>query len=178
MSLRWIGVLVVAGLLLAGCAEMSRTQPPAPIVGPDQPPAQPEPPPDMEIRPYVPPAAPVPPQARPVPNRAVQVLLARSDDQLRDGELAGAAASLERAIRIAPREPELWYRLALVRERQGQYGQAEDLASKSNALAGSNRPELSRDNWRLIARCRRAVGDLAGARAAERRADEQAPHRY
>lgn len=172
MRLRLIGVLGVTGLLFAGCGTGTRTTPPAPIVSPEQP-AEPAPPPGPEIRPYVPPSAPVPQQARPAPNRAVQVLMARSEDQLRDGELAGAAASLERAIRIAPRDPEPWHRLARVRERQGQYGQAEDLASKSNALAGSSQPELSRDNWLLIARCRRAVGDLAGARAAERRAEEQ-----
>jgi tetratricopeptide (TPR) repeat protein len=176
MKTRLVGVLGVAVLLLAGCGQEVRRQPPATIVSPERPaPAQPsEPPaPGMEIRPYVPPAAPPAPaheQARPVPSRAVQVLQRRADDQLRDGDLAGAAASLERALRIAPRDADLWNRLAHVRERQQRFGQAADLAAKSNALAGDSRPALSRDNWSLIARARRAVGDLAGARAAEHRA--------
>jgi tetratricopeptide (TPR) repeat protein len=184
MRLRLIAVLGVTGALLAGCAQEVRRQPPAPILTPGQqgtqrPPAQPAtpPPPGMEIRPYVPPSAPQAPgqgQARPVPSRAVQVLERRADDQLRAGDLAGAAASLERALRIAPRDADLWSRLAQVRERQGQFGQAADLASKSNSLIGNSRPGLSYENWSLIARVRRAVGDLAGARAAEGHARTQA----
>jgi Tfp pilus assembly protein PilF len=124
----------------------------------------------MEVRPYEPAAVPTPGEARPVPNRAVQVLLRRADDQQREGDLNGAAASLERALRIAPRDPLLWHTLARVREQQGKYGQAEEMAAKSNALAGAEQRDLTVDNWRLIARVRRAVGDLAGARAAEARA--------
>jgi hypothetical protein len=176
MRLRLLAALGVS-LWLVGCGTAPRTGAPAPVVGGE--PAV-EPPPGTEVRPYVPPSLPPVqrPDARseaprPMPNRAVQVLLRRSQDQLRDGDLNAAAASLERAIRISPRAPELWYRLAEIRERQGQFGQAADLAAKSNALAGDSDPALSRDNWWLIARARRAVGDLAGARAAERHAVAQ-----
>ena len=66
-------------------------------------------------------------------------------DQARDQELAGrserAAAVLERALRIEPRNPELWHRLAKLRYKQGQYTLAESLAAKSSALA--------RDDWQL-----------------------------
>lgn len=177
MSVRLV-IVAALSLLFAGCGGGIRTDAPAPVVGGEEGGRAPSAPAGAEIRPYVPPSTPPlrGPQegvARPVPNRAVQVLLQRSQDQLRDGDLNAAAASLERAIRISPRDPEPWYRLAVVRERQGRFGQAADLAAKSNALAGDGNPALSRDNWWLIARVRRAVGDLAGARVAERNAVAQ-----
>lgn len=159
-------------LLLGACSTAPRQQPPAPVSSPygTPPPPPARPAPGMEVRPYEPAAPPPTGEARPVPNRAVQVLLRRADDQQRDGDLNGAAASLERALRISPRDALLWHTLARVREQQGLYGQAEEMAAKSNALIGQGQHALAVDNWRLIARVRRAVGDLAGARAAEARA--------
>ncbi len=81
---------------------------------------------------------------------------------LKIGRYAEAAASLERAIRIQPKNPELWHVLADVRLKQQQLGLAEDLAKKSNLLAKSNQ-ELIRSNWVVIAGSRRLKGDSAGA---------------
>lgn len=167
-------VVAPLSLALAACGTAPRGEPPAPIYTPDgsaPPPPGPPPPPGMEVRPYEPPTSlPPPGEARPAPNRAVQVLLRRADDQQREGDLTGATASIERALRISPRDPLLWHRLAQLRELQGRYGQAEELAAKSNTLASAYDAQLVKSNWRLIARVRRAVGDLAGARAAEARA--------
>lgn len=166
------GALLMS-LLLAACGTAPRHEPPAPVSTPEGGTAtwpSPAPPPGTEIRPYEPPAPPPAGVARPQPNRAVAVLQRRADDQQRQGDLDGAAASLERALRISPRDPMVWHQLALVRERQGRHGQAADLAAKSNSLAAGLEPQLVKDNWRLIARARRAVGDLAGARAAEAKA--------
>lgn len=102
---------------------------------------------------------------------AVVALLGQAENQANSGDLDAAAASLERAIRIEPRNPLLWYHLATVRLAQQEAGQAEQLAAKSNSLAAGNRVQQSR-NWRLIARARQALGDTAGAGAAERRARE------
>ncbi len=102
---------------------------------------------------------------------AVVALLGQAENQANTGDLEAAAASLERAIRIEPRNPLLWYHLATVRLAQQQAAQAEQLAVKSNSLAAGNRLQQSR-NWRLIARAREALGDSTGARAAERRARE------
>lgn len=166
-------VLLLASLL-AACGTAPRYEPPAPVTSPEggamPPPSQPLPP-GTVIRPYEPPAPPPLSQPRPMPNRAVAVLQRRAADQQRVGDLDGAAASLERALRISARDPAVWHRLALVREQQGRYGQAEELASKSISLADGLEADLVRDNWRLIARVRRAVGDLAGARAADARAN-------
>lgn len=65
---------------------------------------------------------------------AVSSLLDRAEKQMNAGKLSSANSSLERAIRIAPRYPESYYRLALLRYQQGQYNQARSLAQKSISL--------------------------------------------
>jgi predicted Zn-dependent protease len=117
-------------------------------------------------------AAPAPAPAARVESIAVASLLesARSDTEA--GQFASAAALLERAIRIEPRNPRLWHELARVRLKQGDYAQAESVAARSNSWAAGDNA-LRAENWRLIARAREARGDATGARealeAAERR---------
>jgi cytochrome c-type biogenesis protein CcmH/NrfG len=94
----------------------------------------------------------------------------RADEQRRGGDLDGATVSLERALRISPDDAVLWHELAQVRMAQRQYDGVVQLAAKSNALANPQDASLRRSNWRLIAQARRAQGDVAGARDAERRA--------
>lgn len=88
------------------------------------------------------------------------------------GRLAHAAAALERALRLEPRNPRLWQELARVRFKQGEYAQAESLAARSNSWAGGDR-QLRAENWRLIAQAREARGDAAGAKAALEAAERQ-----
>ena len=102
-------------------------------------------------------------------NQAVVALLDSASNYVQSGELDKAAASLERALRIEPRNAGIWHDLAQIRLHQRQYKQAESMASKSNSLAASNRALQAR-NWRLIAISRRAVGDNAGADAADAQA--------
>ena len=116
------------------------------------------------------PAPEAPPPVVPAPaphkeNVAVAGLLESARSEAASGNLANAAASLERAIRIEPRNPRLWHELARVRLKQGQYAQAESVAARSNSWAGDDR-SLRADNWRLIAESRRARGDEEGAKAA------------
>lgn len=101
---------------------------------------------------------------------AVASLLGQAEAASRERDWSAAAVSLERGLRIEPRNPVLWNRLAEVRLQQGQYRQAEQLAAKSNSLAGGDRLLQAR-NWRLIARARRQQGDDQGAAEAGRRAD-------
>ncbi|MGH8691578.1 MAG: tetratricopeptide repeat protein, partial [Burkholderiales bacterium] len=70
---------------------------------------------------------------------------------------ANAAASLERALRIEPRNPRLWHELAQLRFRQRDYAQAESLATRSDTWAG-NDGELRAANQRLIEEARAARG--------------------
>lgn len=101
---------------------------------------------------------------------AGQALVGKADTSLNNGDLTGAASQLERAVRVEPGHPLPWNRLAHVRFAQGSYDLAEELAQKSNALAGSDQG-LKRNNWLLISEARRAGGNIAGADEARRRAD-------
>jgi tetratricopeptide (TPR) repeat protein len=114
-------------------------------------------------------------QAQPEPikseNRAVIALLdlARTDNEAGKHEAAGA--SLERALRIEPRNPWLWHELAQLRLTQGQYEQSISLARKSNSFAGLDR-RLQAMNWRVISDARVAQGDSSGAEQALKQAAE------
>lgn len=119
------------------------------------------------------PAAPIGGQARLAPDEEldgpVLALLTTAQQQQGSGDFNGAASSLERAQRIAPREPQVLYRLAEVRLQQGDAAQAEQLAQR--ALSYSNgRPTLQAGLWDLIARARTQQGNTAGAQEAQRRA--------
>jgi len=88
--------------------------------------------------------------------RAVTTLLAKVEAQESQAHWERAAALLERALRIEPRNAQLWHRLAKIRLQQGRYGMAESLAQKSNALAKDDEA-LKRRNAELIEIARRAV---------------------
>jgi len=99
----------------------------------------------------------------------VLALLSNAREQQGNGNLSGAAASLERAQRIAPREPQVLYRLAEVRLKQGDAEQAEQIAQRALSYAG-DRPPLQAALWDVIARSREQRGDLTGAAGARARA--------
>lgn len=86
--------------------------------------------------------------------RAVATLLVKADSQEQLAHWERAAALLERALRIEPRNARLWHRLAKIRLQQGRYGMAESLAQKSNALAKDDEV-LKRLNAELIEEARR-----------------------
>ena len=141
-------LLAFLAAVIAGCATV--VQPPGPF---------PEP-------------APLPEPAARTENLAIAGLMDGARADAAAGRLANAAASLERALRIEPRNPRLWQELARVRLKQGDYAQAESTAARSNSWAGSDNA-LRADNWRLIARAREARGDAEGAKAALEAAERQ-----
>lgn len=98
---------------------------------------------------------------------ALLALLDRAAEFEAAGELDDAAAVLERALRLAPEEPELWHRLAVVRLAEGDWGAAEAMALRS--LDRDQTGAWRRANWRLISEARRRAGDGEGAREAEAR---------
>jgi tetratricopeptide (TPR) repeat protein len=112
-----------------------------------------------------------PPQPPVSNNRAVVALLDRARQEASSGRRESAGASLERALRIEPRNAWLWHELARLRLTQGQYAQAVSLAQKSNSLAVRERT-LQALNWHLIADARIAQGDPAGAAQARKLAEE------
>ena len=98
-------------------------------------------------------------------NNAVVALVdsARSDNT--NGRLDVSAATLERALRIEPRNPGLWHELAKTRLQQGLATQAISLAAKSNGWSGDNKT-LRVANWKLIGEARTQLGDYPGAQTA------------
>jgi len=166
---------LLAGAILQGCTSPTYYpprpggSPPPVIVEEGGVPVEERMPPPPDTRPAVP--VPVPESRtaqRPQPP-AVVALLDTAEQQANAGDLEAAAASLERAIRIDPRNPVLWYHLGTVRLSQGDARAAEQMAVKSNSLSSGNRAQQSR-NWSLIARARRAGNDEAGAQEADRKA--------
>jgi tetratricopeptide (TPR) repeat protein len=139
---------------VAGCAAVVQPPGPYPAPGPF-----PEP-------------APLPEPAARTENLAIAGLLDGARADAAAGRLASAAASLERALRIEPRNPRLWQELARVRLKQGDYAQAESTAARSNSWAGSDNA-LRAENWRLIAHAREARGDAEGAKGALETAERQ-----
>ncbi len=99
----------------------------------------------------------------------VLALLTSAQQLQSSGDLNGAASSLERAQRIAPREPQVLYRLAELRLAQGDAAQAEQVARRALTYA-ADRPALQASLWNLIAQARERQGDPAGAAQARERA--------
>ena len=99
----------------------------------------------------------------------VLALLTTAQSQQGSGDFNGAASSLERAQRIAPREPQVLFRLAQVRLSQGDAPQAEQLARRALTYA-NGRPSLQAELWNTIAQAREKQGDSAGAALARQKA--------
>lgn len=99
-----------------------------------------------------------PGRASPVVSR----LMASASQQQQRGEWDGAASSLERALRIEPRNASLWSKLAEVKFEQRDWSAAIQLAAKSNTLSGSNE-QLRRRNWYLMANAHEALGNTDAA---------------
>lgn len=100
---------------------------------------------------------------------AVDKLIAKGDAQRRGGQYAQAAATLERALRLAPGSGAAYLALARVRLDQQQYREAQQLAQKSLSLAADSR-SAQREAWLVIGKTRESLGDIQGAQQARSRA--------
>jgi len=97
---------------------------------------------------------------------AVIALLDNAQYEINAGNTESAAAVLERALRLEPKNPFLWNRLAKLRLQKKIWHLAMTLAQKSNSLATSNYI-LQADNWSIIARAKLSMGDKNGAEKAQ-----------
>ncbi|GAA0795459.1 tetratricopeptide repeat protein [Marinobacterium sediminicola] len=100
---------------------------------------------------------------------AVIALLETARQDSSSGNLRTAQNRLERALRIAPRDPEVYIQLADVQRRQGQFLQAEQVALKGVSVAAGQKNPLRR-LWSLIADIRQEAGNAAGAAEARQKA--------
>lgn len=115
-------------------------------------------------------AVPVPtPMSTRTKSPAVIALLDSANQQKNRGAFQAAESSLERAQRIAPRDPEVYYQLADLRRVEGQWAQAEQLALKGTNMAIGD-VIMQRRLWLLIADIRQGAGDRSGAREAQTKA--------
>ena len=150
---------LLSALLFQGCAVYT---PKRPVYYP------PPPPPPKEMKRQIPEPIPVP-EAVPVPEAApgretpqqISPIAAdfsrQANEQIRQGRADLAAATLERGLRIAPKEAVLWSQLAEIKLQQQQYLQARSLAAKSNSLAGSNTKIIDKNHWIITEALRRAA---------------------
>lgn len=155
---------LLSTLLFQGCANYPQKKP---VYYP--------PPPPKEATQPIPKAVPGPepipvPEAVPVPEAAperqstpdISPVAAdfsnQANEQVRQGRSDLAAATLERGLRIAPKEAVLWSQLAEIKLQQQQYLQARSLAAKSNSLAGKNTTITEKNHWIITESLRRAAG--------------------
>ncbi len=89
-------------------------------------------------------------------NNAVNALLASADGSRRRGDLDAAVAAAERALRIQPGDPAVYYELALLRLAQGQRELAGQLARKG--LAQQPEPDLRQKLEEVLAQATAARG--------------------
>lgn len=109
-----------------------------------------------------------PRSAEEISGAAVTSLMRQARSALSTGQPDQAAAALERALRIEPRNYFVWSMLGQSYLAQNNYAQADSVARKSNALARGNvYAEVM--NWRTIAAARAGLGDGMGAQAANAR---------
>lgn len=138
------------------------------------------PPADESWRPAMPPAdevwQPSSPATQPsasqpgsVDNAAVVALLDTARQETSQGDLRAAQTRLERAQRIAPREPEVYFQLADVKRQLGQFMDAEQVALRGVDVASGQSAQLRR-LWALVSQIRTEAGDLAGANDAREEA--------
>lgn len=113
--------------------------------------------------------------AEPTDKAAVSVLWNKAEQARKSGDADGALAQLEQAVKIQPKSPVLWSRMAELKLKQRQYVSAENLAAKSNQLVAGRNKVLAYRNWLIIAKAREANGNYAGAAEAKTRAQSLRP---
>ena len=151
-------LILTAGFLMYGCSTYQKTIPqkePAPI-------------PKKLPKPGL--------QSPPQPSKTrscgiVRELKAKARGQIKSGQPDLAFSTLERALKIDPSDPVVWNMLAEIQLKRGNMEQAEQLARKSNLLAGTDNT-LRRRNWRIIAEALQKKGFTREAEAAKRRAEK------
>jgi tetratricopeptide (TPR) repeat protein len=155
------GALLGALLVLAACVPPDFGVPEpsqrTPVPAPSAPPAV------AVIRPVPapPPVAPGRVETQPPPIRtappvgsASQALLRQSRGYQASGDYGLAAASIERALRIEPRQPVLWLELGNIRLKEADYAQAENMGRKALSLSTGD-AALSAEAEQLIAAARK-----------------------
>ena len=124
-----------------------------------EPAANPAAPPPVETKTVASAQEPAAPKAE--GETAVSALLKKASGSLGKGDLDGAAAYLENAQRLDPKNSKILYDIANIRYHQGRYKEAESMASRAVQTGGSN--AMLKKSWSLISNARNKLGDSQGA---------------
>lgn len=100
---------------------------------------------------------------------AVIALLESAQQANRNGDTRSAQTSLQRAQRIAPQDPDVYYALANIHRDLQDYGLAEQVALKGVSIMQGQALQLKRF-WFLIADIREEAGNTSGAKKARQTA--------
>lgn len=104
-------------------------------------------------------APPLPRSTQPM-SRAAKALLLAAKAESAVGRNDAAINKVERALRIEPQSPNLWYQLANFNFKKGRYGQAISLARKALPMASGNRG-LVDQNLDLMSKAAVKTGNTA-----------------
>lgn len=105
------------------------------------------------------------------PSPAIGRLMKRAASEMAAGNYDSALVAAERALRLNPSDAAIWSRMAEIRLRLGDFGQAEQLAEKSNLMAKTD-DALRAKNWRIISEALRAGGEIEKAEKAAEMAEK------
>jgi cytochrome c-type biogenesis protein CcmH/NrfG len=89
---------------------------------------------------------------------AVSNLIAKANAHMNQQEFEKAASSIERGLRLEPRNASLWNRLAEIRYLQKDWSQAVQLAARSNSMPNLQ-PDVKRRNWWIMSQSYDSLGD-------------------
>jgi len=104
------------------------------------------------------PAAPPPPRSTQKMSRAASALMLSAKAESAVGRNDAAINKIERALRIEPQSPELWYQLANLNFKKGRYDQAIGFARKALPMA-SGRRDLVNQNLDLMSKAAVKTGN-------------------
>jgi len=104
-----------------------------------------------------------------VPSAPAADLLSEAELDIQAGNYNRAELQLERAMRMEPRNGQVWHLMARIRYEQGDYGQTVQFCLKSNTLAGDNLT-LKRQNWMLLDKAYTSLGETKKAEEAKHKA--------
>jgi tetratricopeptide (TPR) repeat protein len=161
-SLRTLTAALAAAALLGGCSLLS-PRPAQPGNGSASPSRQPQSSGSLPPSPAPPPSPPAQPVAPPPPSRenhlspATHSLVTQARTQISHGDLDGASATLDRALRIEPNNPLLWIERGRLRLAESDPHQAEGCGRKALALASGDHGTQAQAG-RLLADALRAQG--------------------
>jgi cytochrome c-type biogenesis protein CcmH/NrfG len=104
-----------------------------------------------------------------VPSAPAADLLSEAERNIQAGNYNRAELQVERAMRLDPRNGQVWHLMARIRYEQEDYGQTVQFCLKSNTLAGDNL-SLKRQNWMLLEKAYASLGETTKAEEARHKA--------